>query len=118
MNETKIVIISMTADYRAKTDIGGAYTVYLQGDKYYLKDESSLFPSQEISLLEMGRVLMKEQNYNLTPVGRAMRFDPRWESLLRRAEFDNIDQWAETGEEMEAIQIRHAELRKELELIK
>lgn len=114
MNDTKLILIEMIANQRAQTNIGGSYTVYLQGDRYYLKEESSFRASQEITLLELGRMLAAEPNYNLTPAGRLIRFDPRWQLLFHRAEADNLDRWDETGDEMNAVKTLHEALREEL----
>lgn len=115
---SRITIIKLVASKRAKTNIGGSYTVYLSADRYFLKDEDSMFAAVPLSLMELGRMLMAEEVYNLSRVGLSMRTDLRWRALFHRAEHDNIDCWDETGDEMKAIETRHAELRKELITLK
>lgn len=114
----RITIISQMANLRGKTNIGGAYSVYLEAGRWFMKDEHSLFPSREMNLIEMWQTLRSENEYNLTRFGAAMRNDKRWETLYAKAEFDNIDCWDETGDLMRDVEITHERLKKELEQTK
>lgn len=117
--ETKrITIISMIANQRAKTNIGGSYTIYLEEGRWFLKDEDSFFAAREMSFIDMWKLLRSENEYNLTRYGTAMRNDKRWETLFKKAEFDNVDQWDETGDLMREVNETHERLTKELEQIK
>ena len=114
----RITIISQMSNLRGKTNIGGAYTIYLESGKWFMKDEHSLWPSREMNLIEMWQTLRSENEYNLTRFGAAMRNDKRWETLYAKAEFDNVDKWDETGDLMRDVEITHERLKKELELSK
>ena len=114
----RITIISQMANLKGKTKIGGAYTVYLEGGFWFMKDEHSLFPSRQLNLIEMYEMVDSESNYNLTRFGSAIKADPRWRTLYDKAKFDNIDQWDETGDLMRDVEITHERLKKELEQTK
>jgi hypothetical protein len=114
----RVVIISQMMNLRGKTNIGGAYTVYLEGGFWFMKDEHSLFPSRELNLIEMYEMVDSESNYNLTRFGSAIKADPRWRTLYDKAKFDNIDQWDETGDTMREVTETHERLKKELEQTK
>lgn len=117
--ETKrITIISMIANQRAKTNIGGSYTIYLEEGRWFLKDEDSFFAAREMTFIDMWKLLRSENEYNLTRYGTAMRNDKRWETLFKKAEFDNIDRWDETGNMMREVKETLERLIKELEQIK
>jgi len=110
----RVVIISQMMNLRGKTNIGGAYTVYLEGGFWFMKDEHSLFPSRQLNLIEMYEMVDSESNYNLTRFGSAIKADPRWRTLYDKAKFDNIDQWDETGDTMREVTETHERLKKEL----
>jgi len=110
----RVVIISQMLNLRGKTNIGGAYTVYLEGGFWFMKDEHSLFPSRQLNLIEMYELVDSESNYNLTRFGSAIKADPRWRTLYDKAKFDNIDQWDETGDTMREVTETHERLKKEL----
>jgi len=114
----RVVIISQMMNLRGKTNIGGAYTVYLEGGFWFMKDEHSLFPSRQLNLIEMYELVDSESNYNLTRFGSAIKADPRWRTLYDKAKFDNIDQWDETGDTMREVTETHERLKKELEQTK
>jgi len=114
----RVVIISQMLNLRGKTNIGGAYTVYLEGGFWFMKDEHSLFPSRQLNLIEMYELVDSESNYNLTRFGSAIKADPRWRTLYDKAKFDNIDQWDETGDTMREVTETHERLKKELEQTK
>jgi len=114
----RVVIISQMANLRGKTNIGGAYTVYLEGGFWFIKDEHSLFPSRQLNLIEMFELVDSESSYNLTRFGSAIKADPRWRTLYDKAKFDNIDQWDETGDTMREVTETHERLKKELEQTK
>lgn len=118
--ETKprVVIVSSYANRRAKTSIGGDYVIYLEAGRWFMKEVTSLYPSRELSFLELWRWLQAESEYNLTRHGTAMLADKRWQTLFDKAEFDNIDQWDETGDLMKEVKETHTRLTKELELNK
>mgnify|MGYP000098959996 CR=1 FL=1 len=73
--ETKprVVIISSYANRRAKTSIGGDYVIYLEEGKWFMTNANSLYPSREMSFLELWRWLKAESEYNLTRHGTAAR---------------------------------------------
>ena len=110
----RITIISQMANLRGKTNIGGAYTIYLESGKWFMKDEHSLWPSREMNLIEMFESVHSESEYNLTRFGASIKADPRWRTLYDKAKFDNIDQWDETGDLMRDVEITHERLKKEL----
>ena len=110
----RITIISQMANLKGKTNIGGAYTIYLESGKWFMKDEHSLFPSRQLNLIEMYEMVDSESNYNLTRFGSAIKADPRWRTLYDKAKFDNIDQWDETGDTMREVTETHERLKKEL----
>lgn len=110
----RITIIEMIVNHRAKTNIGGSYTVYLENGKWFLNDSDSFFAAREMTFLEMWKLLRSENEYNLTRYGTAMRNDKRWETLFKKAEFDDIDHWDETGDLMKEVNETHARLTKEL----
>jgi hypothetical protein len=115
--ETKprVVIVSSYANRRAKTSIGGDYVIYLESGQWFMTDANSLYPSRELSFLELWRWLKAESEYNLTRHGTAMRNDKRWQTLFDKAEFDNLDQWDETGDLMKEVNETHTRLTAELE---
>ena len=114
----RVVIISQMLNLRGKTNIGGSYTVYLEGGFWFMKDEHSLFPSRQHNLIEMYELVDSESNYNLTRFGSAIKADQRWRTLYDKAKFDNIDQWDETGDTMREVTETHERLKKELEQTK
>lgn len=118
--ETKkrVVIVSCYANRAAKTNIGGDYVIYLEEGKWFMTDVNSLRPSRKMSFLEVWKWIVVENEYNLTRYGKAMRRDHRWQILFDKAEFDNIDQWDETGDLMKEVNETHARLSQELELMK
>ncbi len=114
----RVAIISQMLNLRGKTNIGGAYTVYLEGGFWFMKDEHSLFPSRQLNLIEMYEMVDSETHYNLTRFGSAIKADQRWRTLYHKAKFDNIDQWDETGDTMREVTETHERLKKELEQTK
>ena len=113
--KSRVVIVSSYANRGAKTSIGGAYVIYLESGKWFMTDANSLYPSRELSFLELWRWLKAESEYNLTRYGMAMKNDKRWQTLFDKAEFDNLDQWDETGDLMKEVKETHTRLTAELE---
>ena len=113
--KSRVVIVSSYANRRAKTSIGGDYVIYLESGKWFMTDANSLYPSRELSFLELWRWLKAESEYNLTRYGMAMKNDKRWQTLFDKAEFDNLDQWDETGDLMKEVKETHTRLTAELE---